>query len=88
MGKLLGQNKNQEQNNGFNNLMQMLDGVSNPQDFVKNKLKNNPQANAFVSQFQSGFAGKNPKDIALQMAKQRGISEEQLMQIARKFGLK
>lgn len=88
MGKLLGKGGMSTGNNNFNQMMQFLNGVQNPQKFLQDKLASNPQMKAMLSQMQNGYGGKSPREIAFAMAKQNGISEDQLMQLAGKFGLK
>lgn len=88
MGKLLGKGTMPAANNNFNQMMQFVNSIGNPQKFLQDKMASNPQMKAVMSQLQNGYAGKSPRDVALAMAKQNGISEEQLMQLAGKFGLK
>ena len=42
----------------------------------------------FQAMEQLRSTNQSPKEIAMQMAKQRGINPEQMMQIARKMGIK
>lgn len=83
---LLG-NGNMQQNSMFNQLMQFLNGIDNPQQFLKNQINNNPQMNAMFNQFKDGYGNKNPKELVFQIAKQNGLSEQQVMLIAHRLGL-
>jgi hypothetical protein len=60
-------------------LLQMFQGSQNPQMMFQQMLQNNPQMNSALTQIQNSTQGANPKDVAMQLAKQRGISEQQLM---------
>lgn len=76
-----------------NDIFQMLMGMmmgGNPQQMVQQALMSNPQNNQIMTQLQNSIksSGMSSKDYAIQFFKQRGISEQQVMQMAQKFGLK
>ena len=76
-------------NNSPTNLMlQFLNNGGNPRQFAEQLVQQNPQAKQFMEQFRNLPQGQNPKDIAMQLAQQRGIDINQLMQIAHRMGLK
>ena len=60
-------------------LFQMLRGVQNPQQMFQNMIMQNPQMSSALSQIQNSTQGANPKDVAMQLARQRGMSEQQVM---------
>ena len=60
-------------------LFQMLQGSPNPQQAFQQMLQQNPQMNSALSQIQNSTQGANPRDVAMQLAKQRGMSEQQVM---------
>lgn len=60
-------------------LFQMLRGSQNPQQMFQQMLKQNPQMSSALSQIQNSTQGANPKDVAMQLAKQRGMSEQDVM---------
>lgn len=60
-------------------LFQMLQGAQNPQMMFQNMLMQNPQMNSALTQIQNSTQGANPRDVAMQLAKQRGMSEQQVM---------
>lgn len=76
------------QNDMFSMLMTMMAG-SNPQQMLQQAIMNNPQNNQLITQLQNSIksSGMSSKDYAIQFFKQRGISEQQLMQMAKKFGI-
>lgn len=60
-------------------LFQMLIGSQNPQQMFQQMLQQNPQMMSALSQIQNSTQGANPKDVAMQLAKQRGMSEQDVM---------
>ena len=69
-------------------IMQLMKGGSNPQQIMQQMLTNNPQAQQTFRQLQNMAGDMNPRDFAVQLAKQNGMSEQQLMDFAKKFGVK
>ena len=51
----------------------------NPMQMFQQMLQQNPQMMSALSQIQNSTQGANPKDVAMQLAKQRGISEQEVM---------
>ena len=60
-------------------MFQMLRGAQNPQQMFQNILQQNPQISSALSQIQNSTQGANPRDVAMQLAKQRGMSEQEVM---------
>lgn len=60
-------------------LFQMLSGSNNPQMMFQQMLQQNPQMSSALSQIQNSTQGANPREIAMQLARQRGVSEQQIM---------
>lgn len=77
-----------QMNNPMNNVLQMMNGGMNPQMIMDRMLQNNPQAKQFLEQMKNQSNGRSPKEMALQYARQQGISDQQLMEMANKMGLK
>lgn len=75
-------------NNPINAMLQFLGSGGNPQQLANQIMQQNPQAKQALEQLQQMTNGQHPKDVAMQLAKQRGIDPAQLMQIAKKMGLK
>ncbi len=76
-------------NNVFQNLMTMLNG-RNPMQILQGAMMNNVKNNQMYNQLQNSIksSGLSSKDYAMQLFKQRGMSEEQIMQLAQRFGAK
>ena len=60
-------------------MFQMLRGSQNPQQMFQNMLMQNPQMSSALSQIQNSTQGANPRDVAMQLARQRGMSEQEVM---------
>lgn len=89
MGKLLGSgNVTPQGNNPINMIMQMVNNGGNPQQIMQQIMQRNPQASQMLTQMKNMAGGKSPKDFAMQLAKQNGVDPNQLMEVARKMGLK
>lgn len=62
-------------------ILQMLQQSQNPQMMFENMIKNNPSLANALAQVRNSTQGANPKTVAMQLARQRGVSEEQVMQM-------
>ena len=60
-------------------MFQMLRGSQNPQQMFQNMIMQNPQMSSALSQIQNSTQGANPRDVAMQLARQRGMSEQEVM---------
>ena len=60
----------------------------NPQRTFENAVNQSPQLQNTFTQLQNTSNGASYEQIARQLAKQRGMSEEQLMQMYNQFGNK
>ena len=60
-------------------MFQMLQAAQNPQVMFQQMLRNNPQMSLALTQIQNSTQGSNPRDVAMQLARQRGMSEQQVM---------
>ena len=62
-------------------LIQAFQTARNPQELFINLVRNNPQNQTVLTQLQNSANGASFEQIAKQLAKQQGISEQQLMQM-------
>ena len=69
-------------------LFQALRTARNPQQMFEQTVNQNPQLQNTFTQLQNSSNGASYEQIARQLAKQRGMSEEQLMQMYNQFGNK
>ena len=69
-------------------LFQALRTARNPQQMFEQTVNQNPPLQNTFTQLQNTSNGASYEQIARQLAKQRGMSEEQLMQMYNQFGNK
>lgn len=69
-------------------LFQALRTARNPQQMFEQTVNQNPQLQNTFTQLHNTSNGASYEQIARQLAKQRGVSEEQLMQMYNQFGNK
>jgi hypothetical protein len=62
-------------------MLQMFQQSANPQAAFEMLLNKNPQLANSLMQLRNSTQGANPRDVALQLARQKGIPEEQVMQM-------
>lgn len=70
-------------NNGMNifQLAKIFKSKGNPEKLMQELMMSNPQVREIVGQVKNSTQGATPKNIALQLAKQQGISEEDIMEV-------
>ena len=64
----------------LSNVMAMIKGIKNPNEMLANIAKNNPQANMLLKTIKSGG---NPKDMFYEMAKQKGVNADEILEMAK-----
>lgn len=69
-------------------IAQLISSGRNPQQVLNQIVGNNPQMQQNLKQLQNMAGNMNPRDFAIQLAKQNGMSEQQLMDLARQLGIK
>lgn len=72
------------QNNPINNIIQFMNSGGNPQQLFQTMIGNNEIA----TQLKGIIGNKNPKDVCMQLARNKGIDISQLEQLAQKLGAK
>lgn len=72
-------------NQTLQGIFQMKNAGRNPQQLLQMMMQQNPQANQLMAQFQNMSNGQNPRDFIIQLAKQRGVSQENMTQIMQMF---
>lgn len=80
--------QNQMLNSPFDPVVQFVNSGGNPKQLVNQMINNNPQAKQAINAIEQKYKGKTPKQIAMQMAREKGIDLNQVNQIARMFGQK
>ena len=72
-------------NNYINNLNQLLMMGQNPQQIIQNAIAQNPQLQQVFSQMGGGI---NAKALVMQIAQQRGIDLNPMLQVFSQRGIK
>lgn len=62
-------------------ILQMLQQSQNPQAAFEMLLQKNPELANSLNQLRNSTQGSNPRDVAMQLARQKGIPEQQVMQM-------
>ena len=78
-------NNNYDVNSAIQSIMQMRNAGQNPQAIMQMMMQQNPQMAQLMTQFQNMSKGQNPKQFIAQLAKQRGVSQENIQQILNIF---
>lgn len=71
-------------NQYINNLNQLLSMGNNPQQIIQNAIASNPQLQQVFSQ----YGNTNIKSLVLQLAQQRGIDVNQMLQFLQNKGIR
>lgn len=66
-------------NNNIFNIINMIRTAKNPEQMLQNAVNQNPQIANIISQVQNSTSGASPQQVAMQMARQKGISEKEIM---------
>lgn len=74
-------NFNQSQHNPINDMLNFLNNGGNKEQIFNQILANNPHLKTIQ-------AIQNPKEMVMQLAKQKGIDINQIEELARKLGAK
>jgi len=85
---ILGGGKPPVVNNPINNMLSFVNSGGNLNVIANQMMANTPQFNQRLNQARNMVGNRSPKEFVLQMAKQQGVSEQQIMQLAGKMGLK
>ena len=77
----------------MNDINQMLQSIfamknqgRNPQAILQMLMQQNPQVSQLMTQFKNMSNGQNPKDFIMQLAKQRGVNEQNMNALMQLFG--
>lgn len=69
-------------------LMQFMNGGGTPQQVMQMLIQRNPNIQQTMTQFKNMSNGKSPREMVMQLAKQKGIDINQIEELARKLGAK
>ena len=78
-------NNGYDVNQALQNIFQMKKSGKNPQAILQMLLQQNPQVAQLMTQFRNMSNGQNPRDFITQMARQQGLSEQNISTIQQMF---
>ena len=81
MSNPLNNNNQQTPSNPINDMLNFLNNGGNKEQIFAQIMKSNPRLNAMIGM-------QNPKEMVMQLAKQKGIDINQIEEVARKLGAK
>lgn len=73
-------------NNNIFQIINILKASGSPEQILQKMLNENPQARGFLEQIQNSTRGATPESVVMQLARQRGISESDIRQMAELLG--
>lgn len=75
------QQLNQQPSNSFKNFISAFKNNTNPQQFLLNYIKTNPQAQNIYKMLQN--SNKSPKQLFYELASQKGINPDDILSMLR-----
>ena len=78
-------NNGYDVNQALQNLIAMKNSGTNPQAIMQMLMQQNPQVAQMMTQFRNMSNGQNPRDFITQMARQQGLSEQNISAIQQMF---
>ena len=78
-------NNGYDVNQALQNLISMKKSGKNPQMVLQMIMQQNPQVAQLMSQFRNMSNGRNPREFVTQMARQNGLSEQNILAIQQMF---
>jgi hypothetical protein len=72
-------------NQALQNIFAMKNAGRNPQQLLQTMMQQNPQVAQMMTQFRNMSNGQNPRDFITQMARQQGLSEQNISAIQQLF---
>ena len=68
----------QDINSAIQNIIALYNSGGNPAQIMQGMMNKNPQINQMQTQLNNMAQGRNPQEFLLQLARQNGVSEENL----------
>ena len=72
-------------NSNIQQIMNLKRQGKSPQAVMQMLMQQNPQVGQLITQFRNMSNGKNPRDFITQMARQNGLSEQNISAIQNMF---
>ena len=70
-------------NQTIQGIISLKNSGRNPQAIMQMMMQQNPQIQQMLTRLQNMAQGKNPKDFIMQLARQNGVNEQNLQELAR-----
>ena len=74
-------NNGYDVNQALQNLIAMKNSGKNPQMVLQMIMQQNPQVGQLMTQFRNMSNGRNPRDFITQLARQNGVSDQNISAI-------
>jgi hypothetical protein len=72
-------------NQALQNVIAMKNSGKNPQAILQMLMQQNPQVGQLMTTFKNMSNGRNPKEFVTQLARQNGVSEQNISAIQQMF---
>lgn len=79
-------NNGYDVNQALQSIFQMKNAGRNPQQLLQIMIQQNPQIQQQLAMLKNMSNGKSPKEFFSQLARQNGVSEQNMAQIMQMFG--
>lgn len=76
----------QDINSTIQNIIALYNSGGNPQQIMQQMMQRTPQINQMQTQLQNMAQGKSPQEFLIQLARQNGVSEENIQGLSRILG--
>lgn len=79
-------NNGYDVNQALQGLFQMRNAGQNPRAIMQMLIQRNPQYSQMLTQIRNMSNGRNPQEFVMQLARQNGVSEQNMAQLMQMFG--
>ena len=79
-------NNGYDVNQALQSIFQMRNAGRNPQQIMQMLIQRNPQYSQMLTQIRNMSQGRSPRDFVMQLARQNGVSEQNMAQLMQLFG--
>jgi hypothetical protein len=78
-------NNGYDVNQALQSVFQMRNAGRNPQQILQMMIQQNPQVGQLMTQFRNMSNGRKPRDFITQLARQNGVSDQNISAIQQMF---
>ena len=76
----------QDINSTIQNIIALYNSGGNPQQIMQQMMQRTPQINQMQTQLQNMAQGRSPQEFLIQLARQNGVSEENIQGLSQILG--